>query len=294
MFVHRAVAVAQLTHLHLSVASFGMTTGTVPPECFPVVPVPRKPRRVSFASDVEVMLSTSTLPSPGAEPDSPDQPVSDALAFICTGQDVFVITPPAYVLFTFANPFYDEDMLLRPQFPALPAPSGFSTIDNRQPGTLPGPAGIAARDWSSFIRPGSPSQSLPGWGRPEILDTGSGVNRLPTVISPMAHIPSGDRCETGVPVSVTPVVSDITSDFLDILLNQSFPRLKSDTSVISDGTWFSVRIVRSDRHRFCAPYICRTDDSAGRVPSRHRCRTCTLGTLQAGALPDRILPVFAC
>ena len=149
VFVHRAMAVAQLTHLHLLVPSSGMTTGTVPPECFPVVPVPRKPRGVSFASDVEVMLSTSTLPSPGAEPDSPDQPLPSQTALLSSapdddsnhGQDVFVITPPAYVLFPFADPLDDEDMLLRPQFPSLP---GFATIDNQQPGALPGPAGIGA------------------------------------------------------------------------------------------------------------------------------------------------------
>ena len=71
VYFHRAMAVAQLTHLHLLVPSSGTTTGTVPPECFPVVPFPRKPRRISFASDVEVMVSPSTLPTPGAEPDSP-------------------------------------------------------------------------------------------------------------------------------------------------------------------------------------------------------------------------------
>ena len=91
----------------------------------------------------------------------------------------------------------------------------------------------------SFMQPGSPSQSLPVWGRPEILDTGSGVNRLPLVISPITHIPSGDWYETGVPVSVTPVVSDNTSGFLESVLNWSFPQLMSDTSVISDGTWLS-------------------------------------------------------
>ena len=230
VFVHRAMAVAQLTHLHLLVPSSGMTTGTVPPECFPVVPVPRKPRGVSFASDVEVMLSTSTLPSPGAEPDSPDQPLPSQTALLSSapdddsnhGQDVFVITPPAYVLFPFADPLDDEDMLSRPQFPSLP---GFATIDNQQPGALPGPAGIAAHDWSSFIRPGSPLQLLPGWGRLEILDTSS--------------------------------------------------RLMSDTSVISDGTWFSA----SDSPVRQTQVLC---PMTGRVPSRHRCPTRALGILQVG------------
>ena len=135
-FVNRAMAVAQLTHLYLSVPSSGMTTETVPPECFPVDPLPRKPRRVSFASDVEVMVSPSTLPSPGVEPDSPDRPLPSRASSLSSvpnadlnhGQDVFVIAPPAYVLFPFSDPFDDEDMLLMPQFPSLPAPPGFVTI----------------------------------------------------------------------------------------------------------------------------------------------------------------------
>ena len=164
---------------------------------------------------------TSTRPSPGAEPDSPDQPLPSQASLLLSAQDddsnhgqgVFVITPPAYVLFPFADPFDDENMLLRPQFPSLLAPPGFAPIDNRQ--------------------------SLPGWTRPKILDTGSGVNRLPSVISPIAHIPSGDRCETRVPVSVTPVVLDNASGLLESLLKRLFHRLLSDTSVISDGTFYS-------------------------------------------------------
>ena len=54
------------------------------------------------------------------------------------GHDVFVITPRAYVLFPFADPFDDEDMLLRLQCPSLLAPPGFAAIDNRQPGRVAG------------------------------------------------------------------------------------------------------------------------------------------------------------
>ena len=97
-FVNRAMALAQLTHLHLSVPSSGTTTGMVPPECFPVVPLPHKPHRVSFASDVEVMVSPSTLLSPGVEPDSPDRPLPSRASLLPSvpdadsnhGQDVFV------------------------------------------------------------------------------------------------------------------------------------------------------------------------------------------------------------
>ena len=83
----------------------------VPTECFPVVPLPRKSRRVSFFSDVEVMVSPSTFPSPGLYrillidhyrqasllPSVPDADSNH-------GQDVFVIVPPPYVLFPFADP----------------------------------------------------------------------------------------------------------------------------------------------------------------------------------------------
>ena len=134
-FISRAMA--QLTHLHLSVLSSGTTTGTVPPECFPVVLLPRKPRRVFFASDVEVMMHTSFLPFPGVEPDSLDRPLPSRASLLPSvpdadanhGQNVFVIVPPGYELFPCADPFDDEDVLLMPRFPSLPAPPGFYPID---------------------------------------------------------------------------------------------------------------------------------------------------------------------
>ena len=97
-FVNRAMAVAQLTHLHLSVSSSGMTTGMAPPECFPVVPLPHKPHRVSVASDVEVMVTPSTLLSPGVEPECPDRPLPSRASLLPSvpdadlyhRQDVFV------------------------------------------------------------------------------------------------------------------------------------------------------------------------------------------------------------
>ena len=45
------------------------------------------------------------------------------------------ITPPAYVLFPFADQFDGEDMLSTPRFPPLPAPPDLAPI--RQPGSLP-------------------------------------------------------------------------------------------------------------------------------------------------------------
>ena len=53
----------------------GTTTGTVPPECFPVVPVPRKSRRVSFASDGRRCRFYRPSPLLGRNLDSPDQPL---------------------------------------------------------------------------------------------------------------------------------------------------------------------------------------------------------------------------
>ena len=44
---------------------------------------------------------------------------------------------------------------------------------------------------------------------------------------------------TGVPVSMTPVVSDNASGLLESLLNWSFPKSMSHTSVLSDGTFYS-------------------------------------------------------
>ena len=48
--VARAMAIAQLTHLHISIPASGSAVGAVPEECFPSVPLPRvsmDPRRVS-------------------------------------------------------------------------------------------------------------------------------------------------------------------------------------------------------------------------------------------------------
>ena len=39
--VDRAMAIAQLTHLHISVPASGSPPGAVPEECFPSVPLPR-------------------------------------------------------------------------------------------------------------------------------------------------------------------------------------------------------------------------------------------------------------
>ena len=56
--VARAMAIAQLTHIHISIPASGSAGGAVPEECFPSVPLQRVSadlRRVSFASKVTVL-----------------------------------------------------------------------------------------------------------------------------------------------------------------------------------------------------------------------------------------------
>ena len=54
------MAIAQLTHLHLTIPSSGSTSEPVPSECYLVVPLSRESaisRRVSFARDVAVLAA---------------------------------------------------------------------------------------------------------------------------------------------------------------------------------------------------------------------------------------------
>ena len=72
-FVNRAMTIAWLTHLHITIPSSGSTSEPVPPECFPVVPLARRavlPHWVSFARDVSVIDSLLLLFSPVEEPES--------------------------------------------------------------------------------------------------------------------------------------------------------------------------------------------------------------------------------
>ena len=66
--VGRAMAIAQLTHLHISIPASGAPPGEVPEDCFPSVSLSRvstESRRISFASAITVL---------GAEPDSEQSP----------------------------------------------------------------------------------------------------------------------------------------------------------------------------------------------------------------------------
>ena len=58
----------------------------------------------------------------------------------------------------------------------------------------------------SYESPSQLRQSPPGWARPVIMDTGLGDDRLPLVLSPIAHDSLVDAFVTGVPFSMAPVV----------------------------------------------------------------------------------------
>ena len=70
-FVARAMAIAQLTHLYLTIPTSGSMVGKVPEECFPSVSLTRGsvlPRRVSFTDMVPVIDSTPwSSPTRGLE-----------------------------------------------------------------------------------------------------------------------------------------------------------------------------------------------------------------------------------
>ena len=80
--VGRAMAIAQLTHLHISIPASGAPPGEVPEEYFPHGPLSRgaaDPRHVSFASGVTVLGGEPTLEqSPDQIPvDRPDIQIHD-------------------------------------------------------------------------------------------------------------------------------------------------------------------------------------------------------------------------
>ena len=110
-FVHRTMAITQLTHLYLTIPSSRTTTKPVPPDCFPIFPLtckPDGPNKVSFAADVEVIGSPPNISSAGEELDFPDQSLPDNA--LHHDQDVVTIAPPTYVLFPFVDPSEDEEM----------------------------------------------------------------------------------------------------------------------------------------------------------------------------------------
>ena len=98
------MAIARLTHLHISIPASGAPAGKVPAHCFPIVgasTIPPRPRRVSFAPDIpmpkeDVQLQfsepvvgsdvggspmTDTKAEPVTMSESPVQPISPPPGF---------------------------------------------------------------------------------------------------------------------------------------------------------------------------------------------------------------------
>ena len=94
------MAIAQLTHLHLTIPSSGTTSELVPPECFPVVPLAKKSalsRRVSFARYVSIIDGGGA----GVCIDASNTDLDT------TERDNIQISTPTYVLFPGGDPFED-------------------------------------------------------------------------------------------------------------------------------------------------------------------------------------------
>ena len=83
-FVGRAMAIAQLTHLHISIPASGAPPGQVPEECFPRGTLSRglmDPRRVAFASGVTILGGKPPLKQ------SPDILIHDPIGTDITEED---------------------------------------------------------------------------------------------------------------------------------------------------------------------------------------------------------------
>ena len=185
-FVNRAMTIAQLTHLPITIPSSGSTSEPVPPECFPVLPICRRailPRRVSFAQDVSVIDSSPLLFSQVEDPES--QLVSLDTDLDTTEREDTQIATPTYVLFPGSDPFGDEIDISPPRFPYLPAPLGFATIVRL--GEIPDPVGPP----SLF----ADSPDIPGWFLSEQLTPERDLMGFQSSLSPIHSIPSGDSGE---------------------------------------------------------------------------------------------------
>ena len=163
---------------------------------------------------------------------------------------------------------------------SLTGPPGFAPI-----GSLPGPSDIVSRDFSSMIQPGSLSQLGPlptRWAQPVVLDTGVVDDMLPSALSPITHDSLVEPVVAGVPFPLAPVDPDDDSLHLGFLLNQSFRRSLSPTSVQSDGTFYSATdIVRQAMNRSCVTALSWVGVSVGRGPLWRQTPTRALGTISA-------------
>ena len=123
------MAIARLTHLHLTVPSSGSILEPVPGECYPVVPLPRELMiscRVSFAREVAIIESTPLSCSPAEAPDSLAAPSTGDPAPL---DQVFIqFNQPHYMLFLREEPMDDSDGVSTPSVTSCSAgfPSDYS------------------------------------------------------------------------------------------------------------------------------------------------------------------------
>ena len=215
------MAIARLTHLHFSIPSSETTSGPVPPECFLVVPLSRRPaasHRVSFAEDVDVIGSSPFLFLPVGEPESITESALVDPGLLELGD--ITSAQPTYVLFPTDDPFDDADWLPPPRFPYLLATPGFTPIV--RPGDIPYPAGSASLHWTSLVRatPSSlPPPSLPGWYPPVLPCPNGDVLGLPLTISLIDRVPSEDSLEPASSSLVSSEDMDRDARLLASLLN---------------------------------------------------------------------------
>ena len=159
------MAIAQLTHLHISIPASGSAGGAVLEEYFPSVPLPRvsaDPRRVSFASQVTVL---------GVAPESeqlPDQVPVDLL-------DI-QIHDPVYPCIPEEDSMDVSAEVSDTHVPVLPPPPGFVCF------SWPKAAGGPGGDPSLFDF----SMELPGWFPMGLVETSGDPPSLP--ISPILSI----------------------------------------------------------------------------------------------------------
>ena len=101
--VCQVMAIAQLTHLHISIPASGVPPGQVPEQCFPRVTCSREltnPRRVSFASGVTILGGEEPLDaSPDIlihDPVCPEITVEDEMDIVSVETDgpILIIRPP--------------------------------------------------------------------------------------------------------------------------------------------------------------------------------------------------------
>ena len=149
-FVARAMAIAKLTDLHISIPASGSVTEAVPESCFPhvpLIPALASSHRVSFARKITV-IGAAAESAAVREPTSLSPPALPELV----PMDI-QLHEPIYALFPEEDFMDDSTVAVKPDFSSLPAPPGCEKFTwpeaNRGPGGIP-----STFDFSA---------DLPGW-----------------------------------------------------------------------------------------------------------------------------------